>query len=90
MKEIQLFTSAMDAKGRTQAARAFGIDLGTTNSSVAEASWVSGEIPVCRVLEIDQTLWPAGTMTSSFVLLVLTVLDNESSIIWTPRSSTNT
>ncbi len=35
MKEIQLFTSAMDAKGRTQAARAFGIDLGTTNSCMA-------------------------------------------------------
>jgi hypothetical protein len=53
MKEIQLFTSAMDAKGHTQAARAFGIDLGTTNSSVEEASWASGEKPVCRVLEID-------------------------------------
>ena len=43
MKEIQLFTSAMDAEVRTQAAHAFGIDLGTTNSSVAEASWASGE-----------------------------------------------
>lgn len=81
MKEIQLFTSAMDAKGRTQAARAFGIDLGTTNSSVAEASWVSGEKPVCRVLEIDQPLWPAGTMTSSLVPSVVAALDDEGVMI---------
>lgn len=45
MKEIQLFSHAIDSKSRTRAARAFGIDLGTTNSSVAEASWASGEKP---------------------------------------------
>jgi len=54
MKEIQLFSHAIDSKSRTRTARAFGIDLGTTNSSVAEASWASGEKLVCGVLEIDQ------------------------------------
>lgn len=73
MKDIQLFSSAMDAKGRTRAARALGIDLGTTYPSVAEASWASGEKPACGVLEIDQPLWPAGTMTSSLVPSVVAV-----------------
>lgn len=81
MKEIQLFSSAMEARGGTRAVRAFGIDLGTTNSSVAEASWVFGENPVCRVLEIDQSLWPAGTMTSSLVPSVVAVLTDEGTII---------
>ena len=38
MKEIQLFSHAIDSKSRTRTACTFGIDLGTTNSSVAEAS----------------------------------------------------
>lgn len=67
MKDIQLFSYAIDSKSRTRTACAFGIDLGATNSSVAKASWASGEKPVCGVLEIDQQLWPAGTMTSSLV-----------------------
>jgi len=67
MKEIQLFSSAVDSKGRSRAARAFGINLGNTNSSIAEASWTSGEKPVCRVMEIDQPLWPAGTMTRIWI-----------------------
>jgi len=81
MKEIQIFSSAIDSQNRTITARAFGIDLGTTNSSVAEASWASGEQPVCRVLEIDQPLWPAGTMTSSLVPSVVADLDSEGLMI---------
>jgi len=77
MKEIQLFSSVIDSKNRIRTMRAFGIDLGTTNSSVAEASWVPGEKPVCKVLEIDQPLWPAGTMTSSLVPSVVAVLDDD-------------
>jgi len=37
MKEVQLFSHAIDSKSRIRTARAFGIDLGT-NSSVAEAT----------------------------------------------------
>ncbi len=62
-------------------ARAFGIDLGATNSSVAEASWASGEKPVCGVLEIDQPLWPAGTMTSSLAPSLVAVLDSDGLMI---------
>lgn len=76
MNKIQLFTSEMDTRGRTMEVHAFGIDLGTTNSSVAEAIWMAGEKPVCRVLEIDQPLWPAGTMTSPLVPSVVAVLDS--------------
>ncbi|NLX27106.1 MAG: Hsp70 family protein, partial [Lentisphaerae bacterium] len=77
MKEIQLFSSDIDSKNRIRTVRAFGIDLGTTNSSVAEASWVPGEKPACKVLEIDQPLWPAGTMTSSLAPSVVAVLDDD-------------
>ncbi len=70
MKEIQLFSSAMDARGRTRTTRAFGIDLGTTNSSVAEASWEAGEKPVCRALEIDQSLWPTGSGKSCLIEMI--------------------
>lgn len=81
MNEIQLFSSAIDFKGRTGKARTFGIDLGTTNSSVAEASWMAGDKPTCEVLEIDQPLWPAGTMTSSLVPSVVVDLGGEGVMI---------
>ena len=67
MDEIKIFMKEMETKGHTLDVRAYGIDLGTTNSSVAEAKRAPGENPVCRALEIDQRLWPAGTMTSPLV-----------------------
>jgi len=76
MNDLKLFFSSPEKKSNKTEAQHYGIDLGTTNSSVAEASWASGEKPVCRVLEIDQPLWPAGTMTSSLVPSVVAVLDN--------------
>jgi len=76
MSNLQLFRSEMEAKGRPHEVHAYGIDLGTTNSTVAKASWVPGEKPTCRVLEIDQPLWPAGTMTSPLVPSVVAILDS--------------
>lgn len=81
MSKIQLFMAEMDAKGRAKAVSAFGIDLGTTNSTVAKASWVPGEKPVCRVLEIDQPLWLEGTMTSPLVPSVVAILDGDGSMV---------
>jgi len=40
-----------------------------------------GEKPVCRVLEIEQPLWPAGAMTSPLVPSVVAILDNEKAIV---------
>ena len=81
MNEIQLFMAEMDTTGRTLDVRAYGIDLGTTNSTVAEARWTPGDKPYCRVLEIDQPLWPAGTMTSPLVPSVVAVLDSEKPMV---------
>ena len=61
--------------------RAYGIDLGTTNSSVAEAKWAPGENAVCWALEVDQRLWPAGTMTSPLVPSVVAIWGSESMFI---------
>jgi len=41
MNEIQLFMSGNGYQGGAMEIRACGIDLGTTNSSVAEAIWVA-------------------------------------------------
>ena len=81
MSEIQLFMADMDTTERTLDVRAYGIDLGTTNSTVAVASWMPGEKPVCRVLEIDQTLWPAGTMTSALVPSVVAVFGSDGPMV---------
>lgn len=81
MHEIKIFMAEMDTKGRTLDVRAYGIDLGTTNSSVAEARWTPGEKPICRVLEMDQPLWPAGTMTSPLVPSVVAILGSAGPLV---------
>ncbi len=52
----------------------WGIDLGTTNSTVAEVVWGGGaDTPTCRCLDIDQCT-PDGVFTSPLVPSVVTLL----------------
>jgi molecular chaperone DnaK len=53
--------------------RVVGIDLGTTNSTVAEVTWTPGEPPKCRTLELDQPT-REGIYTSPLVPSVVTIL----------------
>jgi len=57
--------------------KVWGIDLGTTNSTIAEISWRpdtdSGMLPECRCLELDQPT-DAGVYTSPLVASVLAIL----------------
>jgi len=50
-----------------QPVRAVGIDLGTTNSTVAEVLWKDGQvnIPEARCLEIDQPTKTRGSCLHS-------------------------
>jgi molecular chaperone DnaK (HSP70) len=59
--------------------RVLGIDLGTTNSTVAEVFWQPGEIPVCNVLELNQPT-EAGQFTSPLVPSVLAILPDQN--VW--------
>jgi molecular chaperone DnaK len=72
--ESLIFASATDLGRALQPLCALGIDLGTTNSSIAEATWKPGEKPECRVLELDQPLWPAGSVSSYLVPSVVALL----------------
>ncbi len=65
------------AKTPSNEVRVLGIDLGTTNSTVAEVTWKPGEAPTCRTLELDQPT-REGVYTSPLVPSVVAVLpDNQ-------------
>ena len=81
MNDIKLFTLFPEKKNKKNEILCYGIDLGTTNSSVAEALWMSGGKPSCRIIEIDQQLWPAGSMTSCIVPSVVAILDNKKALV---------
>jgi len=69
----------LPANRETRVIRALGIDLGTTNSTVAEVVWEPGKAPVCNILELTQPT-QAGEYTSPLVPSVLVELpDNK---IW--------
>ncbi|MFX1535722.1 MAG: hypothetical protein ACFFDI_16025 [Promethearchaeota archaeon] len=53
MNFIEEFLKAHKAKIDKEI-RVLGIDLGTTNSTVAEVVWKPGKSPACKTLEIDQ------------------------------------
>lgn len=56
--------------------RVWGIDLGTTNSTLAEITWSPGDggvLPECRCLDLDQPT-EAGVYTSPLVASVLAIL----------------
>ncbi len=48
--------SAFPASSSSEVVRTLSIDLGTTNSTVAESVWLPGYPPLCRVLDIEQPL----------------------------------
>ena len=60
--------------------RTLSIDLGTTNSTIAESVWMPGYPPMCRVLKIIQTL-KTGTYTSEVVPSVVAVTANETVLV---------
>ena len=60
--------------------RTLSIDLGTTNSTIAESAWLPGYPPMCRVLKIVQPL-KTGTFASELVPSVVAVTGNETVVI---------
>ncbi len=56
--------------------RCYGIDLGTTNSTVAEIVWQPGERPSCRILEIDQAT-QQGQYTGPLIPSVVAILPGD-------------
>jgi len=60
--------------------RTLSIDLGTTNSTIAESVWLPGYPPMCRVLKIIQPL-KTGTFASELVPSVVAVTGNETVVI---------
>ncbi len=56
--------------------RTLSIDLGTTNSTIAESVWMPGYAPMCRVFEVVQPL-STGTFSSEMVPSVAVVMKDE-------------
>ena len=57
----------------TKTIRAIGIDLGTTNCTVAEVTWNAVDAPTCRTLEIEQQT-REGIYSSPLVPSVVAIL----------------
>lgn len=72
MNDIERFINLPEKRARSEV-RAYGIDLGTTNSTVAEVSWVPGQAPVCRIMEIEQPT-DMGSYTAPLVPSVVGIL----------------
>lgn len=81
MNDLTFFSAAVGQHSRRGRITAYGIDLGTTNSVVAKASWEPGNQLRCEVLEIDQPLFPAGSMTSPLVPSIVADLGNGSVLV---------
>ncbi|MEW6076466.1 MAG: Hsp70 family protein [Thermodesulfobacteriota bacterium] len=60
--------------------RTLSIDLGTTNSTIAESIWLPGYPPMCRVLKIIQPL-ATGTFTGELVPSFLAVTKSDTVIV---------
>ena len=81
--DITSFVTLPD-EGVSHEIRGLGIDLGTTNSTVAEVRWEPGKPPVCETLEIEQPT-REGLFTSPIVPSVVAILpDNQ---IWVGEGS---
>ena len=78
MNAIEKFVS-LPQDGTSSVIRVLGIDLGTTNSTVAEVIWEPGKEPVCNVLELVQPT-EAGEYTSPLVPSVLAQLPDNT--VW--------
>lgn len=66
--------SSHPAPDESETVRTLAIDLGTTNSTIAESIWMPGYPPMCRVLEIEQPL-RTGKCTGAMVPSVVAVTD---------------
>ena len=78
MNSIEKFGS-LPQDGTSSAIRVLGIDLGTTNSTVAEVIYEPGKAPVCNVLELTQPT-EAGEYTSPLIPSVLAQLPDHT--VW--------
>ncbi len=76
MTDFTLFISSPEKKTRKTELQCYGIDLGTTNSTVAETIWRQGEKPACRILEINQVT-QHGLYTSPLVPSVVAILPDD-------------
>ena len=77
MYDLDLFLSYPEKKSKKNQFQCYGIDLGTTNSTVAEIVWRPGGKPSCRILEIDQAT-QQGQYTSPLIPSVVAILpDNK-------------
>ncbi len=81
MNDLSIFISGIDTPRRNLSVNAYGIDLGTTNSCVARASWKPGEKPICDVININQPLWPEGNVESPLVPSVIALAGTEDKIV---------
>jgi len=81
MNEVKIFTADVEAKRRSANVCAYGIDLGTTNSCVARASWQPGGKPICDVVNINQSLWPEGAVESPLVPSVIALAGVEDKLV---------
>jgi molecular chaperone DnaK len=76
MNDLGLFFYPTEKKSKKTEFRCYGIDLGTTNSTLAETIWRQGEKPACRILEIDQAT-QQGQYTSPLIPSVVAILPDD-------------
>ena len=76
MYDLDLFFSSPEKKSKKTQFQCYGIDLGTTNSTVAEIVWRPGGKPSCRILEIDQAT-QQGQYTSPLIPSVVAILPDD-------------
>jgi len=76
MNDLDLFFSTPEKKNKKTECHCYGIELGTTNSTIAEIVWQPGGKPSCRILEIDQAT-QLGQYTSPLIPSVVAILPDD-------------
>jgi molecular chaperone DnaK len=76
MNDLNLFFPYPEKISKKTEFRCYGIDLGTTNSTVAEVVWQPGGKPSCRILEIEQDT-QQGQYTSPLIPSVVALLPDD-------------
>jgi len=80
MNDLSPFILELEKKNRKAEFHCYGIDLGTTNSTVAETLWSQGKQPTCRILEIDQAT-QQGQYTSPLIPSVVAILPDDQVLV---------
>jgi molecular chaperone DnaK (HSP70) len=77
MADLTFAPPGMLPEGRRDPIRVWGIDLGTTNSTISEIHWdpTAGAMPECRTLDLEQPT-TGGPFTGPLVPSVLAVAPN--------------